>query len=32
MLDGSTRVLADAVDLSVWRAMGTRAGNEAVSP
>ena len=32
MLDGSTRVLADAVDLSVWRGMGTRAGNEAVSP
>jgi prepilin-type N-terminal cleavage/methylation domain-containing protein len=32
MLDGSTRVLEDTVDLRVWRAMGTRAGNEAASP
>jgi len=32
MLDGSTRALEDAVDLRVWRALGTRAGDEAVPP
>ncbi|MFM9058972.1 MAG: DUF1559 domain-containing protein [Planctomycetaceae bacterium] len=32
MLDGSTRALEDTVDVRVWRAMGTRAGNETVPP
>ncbi|MGE3240204.1 MAG: DUF1559 domain-containing protein [Pirellulales bacterium] len=31
MLDGSVRVVADDVDLTVWRAAGTRAGNETQS-
>jgi prepilin-type processing-associated H-X9-DG protein len=29
MLDGSVRAVTDAVDLTVWRAQGTRAGEEA---
>ena len=28
MLDGSVRVISDSVDLAVWRAAGTRAGDE----
>jgi prepilin-type N-terminal cleavage/methylation domain-containing protein/prepilin-type processing-associated H-X9-DG protein len=28
MLDGSVRVVSDSVDLAVWRAAGTRAGDE----
>jgi prepilin-type N-terminal cleavage/methylation domain-containing protein/prepilin-type processing-associated H-X9-DG protein len=28
MLDGSVRVVSDSVDLAVWRAAGTRAGEE----
>ena len=28
MLDGSVRTVVDAVDLVVWRAVGTRAGSE----
>ena len=32
MLDGSTRMLEDAVDLRIWRAMGSRCGNESVAP
>jgi hypothetical protein len=31
MMDGSVHLLADEVELPVWRAMGTRAGEEAVS-
>jgi prepilin-type N-terminal cleavage/methylation domain-containing protein/prepilin-type processing-associated H-X9-DG protein len=29
-LDGSVRSVGDAIDLPTWRALGTRAGNEAV--
>jgi len=32
MLDGSTRALEDAIDLRIWRAMGTRGGNESTPP
>jgi prepilin-type N-terminal cleavage/methylation domain-containing protein/prepilin-type processing-associated H-X9-DG protein len=28
MMDGSVRVVADGVDLAIWRAAGTRAGDE----
>jgi prepilin-type processing-associated H-X9-DG protein len=28
LLDGSVRSMLDTVDLLVWRAAGTRAGNE----
>jgi prepilin-type processing-associated H-X9-DG protein len=31
MLDGSVRAVSDAVDLPVWRAAGTRAGDESPS-
>lgn len=31
MLDGSVRVIADEVDKAVWRAAGSRAGNDAVT-
>jgi prepilin-type N-terminal cleavage/methylation domain-containing protein/prepilin-type processing-associated H-X9-DG protein len=31
MLDGSVRAVSDAVDLPVWRAAGTRAGDESLS-
>ena len=31
MMDGSVRVVADAIDLTVWRAVGTRAGDETQS-
>ena len=31
MMDGSVRVVNDAIDLNVWRAAGTRAGNETLS-
>lgn len=31
MLDGSVNVVADAIDLAVWRAAGTKAGGEALS-
>jgi prepilin-type N-terminal cleavage/methylation domain-containing protein/prepilin-type processing-associated H-X9-DG protein len=31
MLDGSVQVIADEIDLAVWRAAGTRAGNETLS-
>jgi prepilin-type processing-associated H-X9-DG protein len=30
MLDGSVRTVSDGVDLAVWRAAGTRAGDETV--
>jgi prepilin-type processing-associated H-X9-DG protein len=30
--DGSVRFLADGIDLAVWRAIATRAGNETISP
>jgi hypothetical protein len=29
MLDGSVRAVIDTIDLNVWRAQGTRAGEEA---
>jgi prepilin-type processing-associated H-X9-DG protein len=32
MLDGSVRAVSDAIDLVVWRAEGTRAGDEAPPP
>jgi len=32
MGDGATRFVSDNIDLNVWRALGTRAGGEAVSP
>jgi len=32
MVDGSVRGISDSIDLTVWRALGTRAGNEAVEP
>jgi prepilin-type N-terminal cleavage/methylation domain-containing protein len=32
MLDGSTRVVENSIDLAVWRALGTRAGNESGVP
>jgi prepilin-type N-terminal cleavage/methylation domain-containing protein/prepilin-type processing-associated H-X9-DG protein len=31
MLDGSVRTVSDSVDLTVWRAAGTRAGGEATT-
>jgi prepilin-type N-terminal cleavage/methylation domain-containing protein len=31
MMDGSTRAIADTVDLAVWRALGTRNGREVVA-
>jgi prepilin-type processing-associated H-X9-DG protein len=31
MLDGSVRIVADDIDLAVWRAAGTRAGSETVA-
>lgn len=32
MIDGSVRGTTESIDLSIWRAMGTRAGGEIVSP
>lgn len=31
MMDGSVRVVSDAIDPAVWRAIGTRAGDETLS-
>jgi prepilin-type processing-associated H-X9-DG protein len=31
MMDGSVRVVADAVDIAIWRAAGTRASDETLS-
>ncbi|MFM8221233.1 MAG: DUF1559 domain-containing protein, partial [Planctomycetaceae bacterium] len=31
LLDGSVRSIGDSIDLRVWRALGTRAGQELVS-
>jgi prepilin-type N-terminal cleavage/methylation domain-containing protein/prepilin-type processing-associated H-X9-DG protein len=31
LCDGSVRFVADAIDLAVWRALATRAGNEALT-
>lgn len=31
LMDGSVRTISDSVELRVWRALGTRAGREAVS-
>jgi prepilin-type processing-associated H-X9-DG protein len=31
MCDGSVRFVSNGVDLVIWRAMGTRAGHEAVA-
>ena len=31
MMDGSVRIVADSVNLTVWRAVGTRAGDETAS-
>jgi hypothetical protein len=31
MGDGATRFVSDSIDLTIWRALGTRAGGEAVS-
>ena len=31
LADGSVRFVKDAVALTVWRALGTRNGNEAIS-
>ena len=31
LLDGAVKTVADGVDLTVWRAAGTRAGNEALA-
>jgi prepilin-type processing-associated H-X9-DG protein len=28
LMDGSVRTISENVDLTVWRALGTRAGNE----
>ncbi len=30
LMDGSVRSISDSIDLSVWRALGTRAGNEVI--
>ena len=32
MADGSVGFFSKTVDLYVWRGLGTRAGNEAISP
>jgi hypothetical protein len=31
LMDGSTRSIAENIDLLVWRALGTRAGGDVVS-
>jgi hypothetical protein len=30
MMDGSVQMIASGIDLTVWRALGTRAGGESV--
>lgn len=32
LMDGSVRTVSETVELAIWRALGTRAGNEAVQP